>query len=440
MTKYLLIVFLGLTTVSKAQTLYFPPLTGNAWDTISPNSLGWCQDKIDTLIDYLGNRNTKAFILLKDGKIVIEKYYGTFTQDSIWYWASAGKSLTSFTVGLAQQDGFLSISDTSEQYLGTGWSSCPLAKENLITVRNQLTMTTGLDDDVPDNNCTIDTCLQYLADAGTRWAYHNAPYTLLDSVVFYATGQTLNSYVAQKIKIPTGMTGTFFPSGYDNVFYSKPRSMARYGLLILNKGNWNGNQIMTDTTYFGQMVNTSQTLNLSYGYLWWLNGKSSFMLPGLQTVFPGSINPSAPNDMFAAMGKNGQFLNIVPSMNLVFVRMGDPPGGSGPISPSLNDTIWQKLNDVFCNSNSVSSMVETKQLKIYPNPFSALATLYADNLFLHNATLTVDNYFGKTVVQIKNISGHTVTFNRDNLPCGLYFVRLTEENKTIATDKLVITE
>ena len=60
--------------------------------------------------------------------------------------------------------------------------------------------------------------------------------------------------------------------------------MARFGLLILNNGNWDGNQIMTDTNYFNQMLNSSQSLNESYGYLWWLNGKTSYMLPGLSLI------------------------------------------------------------------------------------------------------------------------------------------------------------
>jgi hypothetical protein len=59
---------------------------------------------------------------------------------------------------------------------------------------------------------------------------------------------------------------------------------------------------------------------------------------------------------------------------------------------------------------------------------------------LHNATLTVDNIFGQTVAQIKNINGQTVSFSRDNLPSGVYFLRLTEDNKTFATEKLVITD
>ena len=77
-------------------------------------------------------------------------------------------------------------------------------------------------------------------------------------------------------------------------------------------------------------------------------------------------------------------------------------------------------------------------LQIFPNPFCTQTTLQT-NLPLRNATLTVDNCFGQTVAQIKNISGQTVIFSRDNLASGLYFVRLTENNK-IFTDKLIITD
>ncbi|MBK9012904.1 MAG: beta-lactamase family protein [Saprospiraceae bacterium] len=172
-----LLAFLLLLSFGKfnAQSLYFPPLTGNAWETLSPDSLGWCDDNIQELYDLLETNNTKAFLLLKDGRIVLEKYFGTFTQDSAWYWASAGKSMTASLVGIAQQDGLLDINDPSSDYLDTGWTACPPDKEALITIRHQLTMTSGLDDGVPDHYCTLDTCLQYLADAGTRWAYHNGP-------------------------------------------------------------------------------------------------------------------------------------------------------------------------------------------------------------------------------------------------------------------------
>ncbi|MBA2582915.1 MAG: T9SS type A sorting domain-containing protein [Bacteroidetes bacterium] len=65
--------------------------------------------------------------------------------------------------------------------------------------------------------------------------------------------------------------------------------------------------------------------------------------------------------------------------------------------------------------------------------------MQTDNL-LKNATLTVYNCFGQTVTEIKNISGQTVTLSRNNLVSGLYFICLTQEDKVIATDKLVITD
>lgn len=278
---FILIFFaLGL----RSQALYFPPLTGNEWETTDPASLGWCTEHIDELLQYLEEKETKAFLLLKDGKIVIEAYFGTFTQDSLWYWASAGKTLTAFMVGLAQQQNSLTITDTTSKYLGAGWTNCSPAQEERITIWHQLTMTSGLDDGVPDNHCTLDTCLNYLAEPGTRWAYHNAPYTLLDEVLSQATGQTLNSFVFQKLTQPTGISGLFLNLGYNNVFFSKARSMARFGLLMLNRGNWNGKQVMADMDYFDAMISPSQNLNRSYGYLWWLNGQESFMLPGLQFV------------------------------------------------------------------------------------------------------------------------------------------------------------
>ncbi len=429
------LILFSISTKSNAQTLYFPPLTGNTWDTLSPISLGWCPDKIDTLLDYLEDKNSKAFILLKDGKIVIEKYYGTFMRDSLWYWASAGKTLTAFMVGIAQQENYLSISDTTSQYLGQGWTNCSPSEEEKITIRHQLTMTSGLDDG-GDPYCTIDTCLNYLADPGNRWAYHNAPYTLLDGVIENATGQTLNVYTNQKLKIPTGIDGAFIASGFNNVYISKPRGMARFGLLILNKGNWDGNQILTDTNYFSQMVNTSQSLNNSYGYLWWLNGKSNYMLPGLQFVFNGSMNPSAPNDMIAALGKNGQFINVVPSQNLVYIRMGNAPDG-GEVPAAINDTIWQKLNDVMCNATSTKEIEnDFSQLKIYPNPAANVSTIELQgtsfDLFVYDIT-------ARLIYQKSNCRDEA-DLKTTNYESGIYSIRIQTEGQRVLNGKLIISK
>jgi len=345
--KYTLLLLLIVANVFAKGQIYFPPNTGNTWATITPAELGWCEDQIPELLTFLESNNTKAFIVLKNGKIVIENYFGTFTQDSLWYWASAGKTLTSYLVGIAQQNGLLSINDLSSSYLGSGWTNCTAGQENAITVRNQLTMTSGLDDGVADPYCTDPNCLVYSADAGTRWAYHNAPYTLLDGVLEGATGQTLNGLVFSALKQPTGMDGFFFQSGYNNVYLSTARSMARFGILMQNGGNWNGNQLMTDANYFQEMITPSQNLNNSYGYLWWLNGQSSYMIPQTQIVIPGMMFPNAPSDVYAALGRDGQCLNVSPSEGLVFIRMGNAPDNS-LVPFLLNDQIWEKLNYVMC--------------------------------------------------------------------------------------------
>lgn len=412
----------------QAQSLYFPPNTGSVWDTLTPASLGWCQAPLDSLIDYLEARDTKAFLVLKDGKLVVEKYYGTFARDSAWYWASAGKSLTSFLVGIAQQEGYLSITDTTSRIIGSGWTSCSTAQEDRITVRDQLCMTSGLDDGVPDKDCTDPACLQYLADAGTRWAYHNAPYTLLDTVIESATGQTLNSYLQQKVKSPTGMTGAFFKLGYNNVFFSTARSMARYGLLILNNGNWNGNQLMTDTAYFNQMVNTSQSMNLSYGYLWWLNGKASYMLPGPQFVFPGSMSPNAPADMFAALGKNGQMLNIVPSQNLIWLRMGNEPN-AGFVPNFFNDTIWQYLNQVMCNITATPLDGHHTALMphVFPVPASEFLSIdWPGRTSIRAELMQIDG----RILDEYEINPGTTSRTVSGLPAGMYLLRFRLPDRT----------
>jgi hypothetical protein len=102
-------------------------------------------------------------------------------------------------------------------------------------------------------------------------------------------------------------------------------------------------------------------------------------------------------------------------------------------------------NDIFIAklSTTVTIGIEENnfiyEITVFPNPFSSQATLQTGNL-LHNATLTVDNVFGQTVKQIKNISGQKIVLSRDNLVSGLYFIHLTEDNKTIATKKLIITD
>ncbi len=346
---YVLIISLfsckkGDDTTPTPETNYFPPNSGTVWETKSMTDLGWNTANLQTLKDYLAQKNTKSFMILVNGRIVMEEYFNGHGRDSIWQWNSAGKSLTSTITGIAQQEGLLQINDKVSAYIGTGWTSAPLAKENLITVRHLMSMASGLND---TSNLVIKPNLTYIADAGTRWAYANVFQKLMD-VVAAASGQEYQAYFNSRLRDKIGMDGTWNFGVIFKIYHSTTRSMARFGLLALNKGKWNNDQIINEA-FLQEATNSSQTINPSYGYLWWLNGKSKYMLPTDQNVYTGSLIPNAPADMFTAMGAEDQRAYVIPSKNMVVIRMGN---ASNPQNPDFavsgfDNELWGKLNTVI---------------------------------------------------------------------------------------------
>lgn len=324
-------------------SIYFPPNNSDIWETTSMENLGWNLDKLQPLLNFLEIKNTKSFIILYNGKIVREDYFNDHSKNDFWYWASAGKTLTTTASGIAQEEGLINIENKVSDYLGVGWTSVPLVKENLITCKNLLSMNSGLDDSLGDD--VSPTNLQYVADAGTRWAYHNA-YVKMQDVIAEASNKTWSSYFNNKLRDKIGMNGIWLASGEANglsVYWSNTRSMARFGLLIYAKGTWNTTQIVSEN-FLNEATNTSQNINQAYGYLWWLNGKASYQLPQSQMQFNGKLITNAPNDMYAALGKNDQKIYIVPSKKLVIIRMGESADGTNFGLSNFDEELWNKIN------------------------------------------------------------------------------------------------
>lgn len=347
--KILLLLLLPLTACNKDdsddpadESMYFP--SGNVWETKSMSALGWNEGAVQPLKDFLIQKNTRSFMILVNGRIVMEEYFNGHTPSTAWQWNSAGKTLVATTTGIAQQEGILNINNEVSDYLGAGWTSEPAEKENLITVRHLLSMTSGIND---ANNLVIKPNLTYLADAGTRWSYHNV-FQLLMDVVTEAGNQDFETYFNARLKDKIGMEGYWNYGVIFKIYHSNTRSMARFGLLALNKGKWMSEQILNES-FFTESTSSSQDINPSYGYLWWLNGKTSYMVPGSQHVYLGSLVPNAPLDMFAAMGAEDQRIYVIPSQNMVVVRMGeasDPQNPSFALSGFDND-LWGKINDLI---------------------------------------------------------------------------------------------
>jgi len=427
---FFLVSLLSARPASAQSNLYFPPTSGGTWATTSPASLGWCQPQLDSLLAFVGRKHTDAFLMLKDGRLVVEQYYGTYTADSIHYWASAGKSLTATLVGLAQQDGLLSINDSTSKYLGR-WTSATRAQQRQILIRHQLTMTTGLDDTPPapcDNESTTPSCLLYQAPPASRWAYHTGAYRTLQDVLVQANGGgTISAYTRQRLGNRIGMAGLWV----NDVFYSRARDMARFGLFILARGSWNGTPILTDQAYYQAMTTPSQTLNRSYGYLWWLNGQSSYMLPGpQQAVFPGFFTPAAPADMFAALGKNDQKIYVVPSLGLVVVRQGDSAGPRTLAVSSFDNELWTKIMAVFCRPMATASAATLTDFKAYPNPAAETLTLQHP---AGVATVSVLNALGRQVRQ-QPVAGAETVLSLASLAPGLYVAQwLAADGRVLAS-------
>jgi CubicO group peptidase (beta-lactamase class C family) len=417
---YLWALLLFSFALGKSQNYYFPPTTGDNWDVVSPQSLGWCTNQLDSVYKYLEEKNTKGFIILKDGKIAAEKYFGDFTKDSVWYWASAGKSLTAVLIGIAQQEGKLSVDSSANKYLGEGWTNATIEQENKITVKHLLKMTSGLNEFLlPDPNCTEPKCFRYKADPDTRWAYHSGAYYMLHSVIENASGITLNQYTTQKMGNATGMKGVWAGT----LFLSRARDMARFGSLILNEGKWDNAIVINNDSYFNAMINSSQTINPAYGYLWWLNGKASYKAPLVQKDFNGALVPNAPSDMYAGMGKNEQRVYIIPSTEMVVVRVGDATGQPALAVAEFDNELWGLLQKVFCNKTSVNEFVSNK-ITVYPNPVANMLTIENSD----GANAEVFSFDGKKVLETTLDNGKTIDVSW--LEDGLYILRIIDKQTT----------
>ncbi|MEM9143894.1 MAG: serine hydrolase [Bacteroidota bacterium] len=323
---------------------YFPPLDSEEWATVSPASVNWDIDKLQVLEDFLIEENTKSFMVLVQGRIVVERYFNGHNATETWPWNSAGKTLVTAITGIAQQKGMLDIDQRASDYLGTQWTSMPLEKEDGITPYHLLTMTSGIND---ESNWVTKANLTYLADAGDRWSYHNVFQKLID-VVQASSREDFRSYFRQQLEDTMGMDGFWNFGPIFTIYHSDTRSMARFGLLALHMGKWGEEQVV-DTSFFNESVTASQDLNASYGYMWWLNGKSSYRVPGSQNVFQGPLVPNAPDDMYAAMGFNEQRIYVIPSRDMVIVRMGEGSnlGNSNFAVSGFDNAFWERMAAVM---------------------------------------------------------------------------------------------
>ncbi|WP_313791470.1 serine hydrolase domain-containing protein [Lacinutrix neustonica] len=168
----------------------------------------------------------------------------------------------------------------------------------------------------------------------------------MQDVISQASHTTWTNYFNTKLRDRIGMNGSWIFLGDLNVYWSNTRSMARFGLMLSAKGQWENTPIVSEG-FIADATTASQDDNEAYGYMWWLNGKSTYRLPQTQLSFLGELIPNAPEDMFCALGKNDQKIYVVPSHNLVIVRMGDAADNATFGLSSFDNVLWEKINMVL---------------------------------------------------------------------------------------------
>jgi CubicO group peptidase (beta-lactamase class C family) len=421
--RALLLLLLLTSPLLHAQT-YFPPTDGGEWETIDPSTLDWCPEKIDTLLSYLEARNTKAFMILKDGRIAIEAYFDAHTQNTLWYWASAGKTITATLVGKALEDGQLELDDPLSEYIGTGWTSCDSIDEAERTIWHALTMTSSFSNSIFYWDCTEPECYQCTGlNPGEQWHYHNGVYRRLLEVVEVATGLNRNAYTDEVLESVTGMSGFWA----ENLYISQHRDMARFGWLALNGFVWDGVPVLNEAEYIESMTSPSQALNPSYGYLWWLNGQDGFYLPLNFNFNEGWLVPSAPGDMYMALGANDQKVYVVPSEGLVVTRQGDEAYEFTPASSSFDTELWELISDLGCEPLSTREEMMEK-LRIHPNPTEGGIDLPLQEGF---SSFAIYSTSGQLIIE--GLPGEYLP-----LPPGIYLVEARNDEGFRQTQRLVV--
>ena len=276
----------------------------------------------------------QCVLVMKGNEVVAEWNFGNHTRSTKILLASVSKSFTNTLVGIAQKKGLVNIDDKASEFI-TEWVG---TKSEAVTIRHLLAMTSTRSDFNLVNSLqdlrgqTLFPAFggaQHATSPGLRWAYHNASTQALEIVLSRATGESVSAFAQRELFAKLGMTTTIEkdPKGIEAVyvgFVSTCTDVAKLTRLYLQKGMWDGQQILTPEyvvdSLTPQVTSTAAnaSMNGSYGLQIWLNSdKGTSVTVGRA----GSLYPDLPTDTFLFQGACRQFGVGVPSKDLTVVML-----------------------------------------------------------------------------------------------------------------------
>jgi len=318
------------------------------WRTVEPASLGVDAGALDRAAESAAALDRmRSLVVVREGRIVLERYFGGFGPDSLADVRSVTKSVVSILTGIAYQQGALPSLDLTLGELLPPELGTPTADQARISVRHLLTMSGGFQWDESgvteyNNWRRSGDFIGYLLDRplvtapGAAFEYNSAAVHLLSVLVERSVGVSLELLGDVSLFAPLGVERRRWEPMSDGTVNGgagldlRPRDLARLGQLYLQEGRTGGRRVvseewvdLTTSPAWEWSTQVGRVSSLTYGHLWWVDRD---------------------REAFFAWGYGGQFVYVVPRRALVVVattdwRLLSQEGGPGPLEAAVLDLI-----------------------------------------------------------------------------------------------------
>lgn len=334
MKKIYILLLLFVCTISAQNTYEYkqPASLNDGIKTSTLTAKGIDSTRIYQLFNQLAPVKHKlhSVLLFKDDALVLEEYFSEYSVEKPHDLRSVSKSIRAILLGIAIDKGYIeSIDDKITKYLKKPMPQKNLdERKNTLTIRHLITMSTGLDCNDWDKHSkgqedkvykkkdwlqyTLD--LPMINDPGTVSNYCSMGVVLLAEIIERASGMSIHEFAETYLFKPLDIQGVTWGHTSNKEVLSAgkrinmtSRGMLKIGLLVLNKGKWDDKQIVSSHWIEEATTPKTKITNIDYGYLWW-------NIPFKQS-----------NNMLmskAATGNGGQYIIVIPELNLVAVFTG----------------------------------------------------------------------------------------------------------------------
>jgi CubicO group peptidase (beta-lactamase class C family) len=363
LTVFACVIVLSVACAVDAQTIFPVP----DWQVAKPETQSMSAEGVAKVGAWLKENGSKAGLLVRHGRIVGEWYFDDATPQSRYPVYSTTKSFASTAAGLAIADDKLKL-DTK---VGELFPDASPPEKREITVRQLLTMTSGahLDHAVMQRADMFTYVLSSLpmdSKPGEKWVYNNQGLSLLSPMIKKATGKNITELLDEQVFSKVGIRRddwTWEEKEGMTIPYSglhiTARALARFGLLILNKGQWRGDKVIS-STWIAEATRRMPDLtpdgqNKDYGYLWWNNSTRRWS--------------DVPADAFAAQGRFDNTMLIVPSLDLIVLRqVGDDSANNRKVTiEQMFSLAVAAVNDPSPSLKVADTPSDVEVYKAFPN-------------------------------------------------------------------------